>query len=380
MSNDLGLYDPLFYAQEAMILLQKNLGLAGRVHRGYDKEPQAKGSTIQIRRPSTFVATDVNPATGGTTQNLNPEEVSITLNQWKEVKFGLSERELSATQETIIEEHIAPATYAVADAIDQAIAALYKKVPWVAATIADVATILSARKVLVDNGVPLKGPNIHCMLGSTAEAALLGLQAFTQYQGAGEEAVQTMLSASLGRKFGVEFFTSQNTPSFTSGTHADTAGVCSGTAGAETLTITGLTTGQTVVAGDSFSIAGDAQRYVFTENKTVASPGTITSVGIFPALKTSPSAAVVTLNASGVTSVQNLMFHRNFAALAMAPLTEIGNKLGARIATVVDPSSGLTIRSRLFYDADKNTAKVSLDALFGVAILDPNLAVRAGAV
>ena len=34
--NTLGIYDPLFYAQEALIQLEKALGLAGRVHRGYD--------------------------------------------------------------------------------------------------------------------------------------------------------------------------------------------------------------------------------------------------------------------------------------------------------------------------------------------------------
>ena len=64
MSNTLGNYDPIFYAQEALIALNKALGMAGRVHRGYDPNPQQKGSVINITRPSVFEATEVNTGTG----------------------------------------------------------------------------------------------------------------------------------------------------------------------------------------------------------------------------------------------------------------------------------------------------------------------------
>jgi hypothetical protein len=379
MSNTLGVYDPIFYAQEALIQLRKALGMASRIHRGYDKVPQQKGSVISIPKPSTFTASAVNTSTGGTTQNITTDTVNITLDQWYEVKFALTEKELSATGERIITDHVAPAAYALADNIDQAISGMYKYVPWTAsAVISDVASFLAARKILFDNNVPMNDGNLHCMLGSTAEAALLALQAFSQIQGAGDMAKETLLRGTLGVKFGVETFANQNTPSHTSGAHADTAGVCSGTIGATTLTVTSLTTGQAVKAGDNFSIAGDTQKYVFTADGTATSPGTLAAIGIYPALKTSPSAAVVTLNATATTAVQNLMFHRNFAALAMAPLSEIGSSLGARIATVTDPITGLSLRSRLFYDGDKNTIKVALDVLYGVKILDGNLAVRAG--
>ena len=380
MSNTLGIYDPIFYAQEALIHLHKALGLAGRVHRGYDETPRMVGSTISIGKPSTFTASAVNTSTGGTTQNVTTESVNVTLDQWYEVKFALTEKELSFAKEKIVLDHIAPAAYAIADNIDQALAALYKKVPWMApAVISDVASFLAARKILFDNGAPMNDGNLHCMLGSTAEAALLALQAFSQVSGAGDQAMQTLLRGSLGVKFGVETFANQNTPSHTTGTKSDVAGVASGTAGATTLTITSLgTAGNTMAIGDSFVIAGDTQRYVATTLGTVVSPGTITAMGIYPALKTTCSAAVVTLCASATTSVQNLMFHKNFAALAMAPLTEIGNQLGAKIATVIDPVTGLTLRSRMFYEGNTNTIKVAIDALYGVQILDPNLAVRAG--
>ena len=60
----------------------------------------------------------------------------------------------------------------------------------------------------------------------------------------------------------------------------------------------------------------------------------------------------------------------------MAPLSDMGGMLGAKIATVQDPITGLTLRSRIFYDGDKSLVKVALDALWGVAVLNPNRCVR----
>jgi len=60
MANTLGNYSPLFYANEALALLRKNLGLAARVYRGYDRERRTfdRGEIITIRKPSTFQAYD----------------------------------------------------------------------------------------------------------------------------------------------------------------------------------------------------------------------------------------------------------------------------------------------------------------------------------
>ena len=36
MANTLGAYSPIFYAQGRLIHLRKNLGMAARVHRGFE--------------------------------------------------------------------------------------------------------------------------------------------------------------------------------------------------------------------------------------------------------------------------------------------------------------------------------------------------------
>jgi hypothetical protein len=380
MTNALGNYDPIFYAQEGLTMLQKALGMANRVHRGYDPAPQQKGSVINITRPSTFTATNVNTSTGGTTQDLSPENVSITLDTWKEVKFALTDKELSFTKEKIINDHIAPAAYALADAIDQSLVALYKNIPWKEAISGTpvVTDITGVRKALFTNKVPMN--DLHFMVDGSVEAGLLALSAFATSDGAGQVGVDTQLRGSLGTRYGFEFFANQNTPSHTSGTMADLEGALNADAakGATSIVVKSLTDTQTLKAGDILKITGDSQPYTVTEDVTVSGA---TTIGIFPALvKNSSANAVVTASlpsGSGGTKNQCIAFHRHAFALAMAPLSDLGGQLGAKVEVAKDATTNLALRSRLWYEGNTSTVKVSLDALWGVAVLNPNLAVRA---
>jgi len=103
-TNVLGIYDPYFYANEGLIALEATLGMAARVHRGYDKESKTKGSTIEIKRPGTFIAQDA-PSTD---QNIETSYVEMKLDQWKEVKFSLTDKELSFTvNQAYIQRYVA---------------------------------------------------------------------------------------------------------------------------------------------------------------------------------------------------------------------------------------------------------------------------------
>jgi len=376
-TNTLGVYNPTFYAQEALIHLEKALGMAGRVPRGIDQERRAfgKGETINIRKPSTFSAGNAPVAAS----DLATQTVTLTLSYWREVKFELTDKELAFTGERIIEDHIKPAAYALADDIDQKLAALYVNIPWFydlsgTPTVADVT---GPHQVLFDNAVPTSNPmDVSFMMNGAFGHSLLGLQAFSQVQGAGEDALVALRRATLGVKFGMECFMNQNTPSHTPGTIADTAGEVDGEhlAGVTEITIDALNDAETVVAGDTFVIAGNTQRYAMTTGDTVG--GNEVTVSFTPALvATAAASAVVTIR--GDSHVSNLAFHKNAFALAMAPLSDLGGELGAKVATITDPVTGLAIRSRMFYIGDSSKVVVALDVLYGVACLDPNLAVRA---
>ena len=379
-TNILGNYDPIFYANEALIALNNALGMAGRVHRGYDASAQQKGSVINITRPAVFEATDVNVATGGTTQDVDPENVSITLDTWKEVKFGLTDKELAFTKEQIINDHIVPATYAIANAIDVSLAKLYRYVPWTSSITATpaIGDVTSARKVLFNNGSPLE--DLHMMVDGNVEAGLLNISNFVTDSGSGSAGVEAQLRGHIGMRYGMEIFANQNVQSATSGTFADTAGALNAdtAVGDTSLKIKSLTNADAFKIGDVIVITGDAQKYTVQTAVTVAE--TVATVTVFPAIKqVNPADAVVTVvlpSGSGASKNQNLAFHRGAFALAMAPLSDLGGQLGARVATVSDPITNLSIRSRLWYDGEHSTVKVGLDALWGVKCLNPNLAVR----
>ena len=372
MPNTLSVYDPTFYANEALIQLEKALGMAGRVHRGYDKAPQQKGSVISIAKPSTFTAL----AAPTTAQDLTASEVQITLDQWYEVKFKLTDKEVTFTTEKIINDHIRPAAYAIADKIDSQLTALYKDIPWSNTNGSPVAVgdFTANRRILNTNNAPLDMR--HLMLSPTQEEEALNLSAFTQWQGAGQAGADAQMRGSLGMKYGYEVFMNQNVQTHTTGVSADATGAltAAGTQGDTAISFDSVTSGGTFKAGDSFIIAGGTQRYVFTADFT-ASGGAKTDAPIFPALvQDYDNLSVVTITL--LSGEQGLGFHRNAFALAMAPLSEMGDGRGAQISTVTDPITGLSLRARIFYVGDSSANFVSIDALWGVKTLDPNLACR----
>lgn len=379
MANTLAAYDPIWYAQEALMQLEKALGLAGRVYRGYDEKASEPGKTISIRKPSTFTA----QAAPGSDQDIEAGEVTVLLDQWQEVKFALTDQELSWTGERIVEEHIRPAAYALADKIDQDLAGLYKELPWFNDEVgsgADIKDIVDTRQVMFDNSVPLDDPGmIHLMVNGSKEAEFLTLNIFHDAATAGGQAAGPLMRGTLGTRFGMEIFANQNTPSHTKGT-ASTASLLVNEAGnllkgATSVNLDAGSVTGTLVAGDTFVIAGNAQRYAITGGPYTASANAFANVAFTPAaVQQYADDSAVTVSLANHDS--NFAFHRNCIALATAPLSEMGNNVGARMASLADPKTRLSLRSRIWYDGDTSKVKVGLDILYGFKVLDPNLGCR----
>jgi hypothetical protein len=365
-TNTLGNYDETFFAQEALIQLEKVLGMAGRVHRGYSPQSKARGDTISIRRPATFTSTSM-------------------LDKWEGVTFGLTDKDLSLSAPQIITDHIRPAAVAIADKVDQTLAALYKKIPWVLAQTATpvLADILAVRKMMFDNRVPLNDKTmLHGMIDGATELAYLTAMAAAGQQSNTQD--PSLREGSIGRIGGFDIFANQNTPTHTSGVSADATGAVdfgSGTtavyaAGVSAIHIDGLTDNGTLLEGDSFVATNHSQRYVLTAASTESGTGDH-DIAFYPPLKAAlDEDEVITFTLTGSAKSQNLYWHRNAFALATAPLTTMGNELGAKVAVVADPITNLSLRSRMWYDGDNAKVMVGLDILYGVKNLDPNLAVR----
>jgi len=390
MSNTLGYYNPYFYANEALIHLRNALGMASRVHMGFDAERRAfnKGEYVNIRKPSTFTATDVVSSSGGTTADLATESVQVQLSNWKEVKFSLTDKELSFTSERIISDHIAPAAYALANDIDSALCDLYKKVPatvYIASGSVAATSVTQVWEKMFDMGIPMNDVNnLHFMVNGNATRELLDETAFTSWSVAGDNAGPNLINGTLGRRYGFNFFSNQNVKTHTGGVYTDGAGaIDSGSStgyakGTTTVHIDALTSDDVFAIGDSFYITGYKHPYALTSAVTITSSAEA-DFAIYPDLHEAIAEnAVVTFGSGGTTKsgYANLAFHKNAFALVTAPLSDMGNELGAKIAVVQDPVTGLSLRSRIWYEGDYSRVKVGLDVLYGVQVLDGHLACR----
>lgn len=388
MTNTLGGYDLTIFVQEALRFLRLRLGMAGRVHRGYDPTPQQKGSTIRIPARGRFVVQDAPSSV----QDIDAGMTSVPLDSWKEVKFALPDDEGQYAMDTIIEDHIEPAAYALASHINSRLFQEYRNVPWAVDMGADeVAAIVAARKRLADNGAPLTDGQLYLGVDHTVEAALLQSDIFRTAQVVGGTANQgALFDGTLGRRFGLEIFADGVVPAHTSGTvvssGADVQGALTAPAakGATQIALGGLSGTQTIRQGDSLVIAGSTQRYVATADVTLAAGAA--TVPVYPALaRDYDDGAVVTFEngtAAGVHAEAfsaNIAFHRDAFCLASAPLqaqrgSQQAGRQGIAVETIVDEETRLALRGRMWYDPDNSRVVTALDILYGVKTLDPNLA------
>lgn len=376
-------YDPIFYAQEALMVVEQSMGLAARVYRGYDEEKKSavQGQTISIRKPSSFVT---NPGGSGVYQDLDTDGLEVKVDQWEEVKFKLTDKELSLTPATIISDHIRPAAVAIAKKVNQSIAALAKFIPWqvdVPDTVDEDAILLPRGIIRANTGDLLNTEMLHFGIGDALENKFLKMDVFKNASVAGQGNNDTLFNGSLGMLYKVEHFVDQTMPTHTGGTAlsgADQTGALAADApkDAVTISLSGFAGTETLVAGDSFVIAGNAQRYVVTSD--IAFTAGAATIGVYPKLAQAyPSGSEVKFDAATTAAKKydtNLMFHRNAFALAFAPLSEMGNGAGANMAVITDPKTNISIRSRVAYDDKIAAVAVTLDCLWGVKVLDDKFA------
>lgn len=382
MANTLGNWNPVMYAQEALIWLHGNLGMASRVHMGFDAERRTfnKGDTINIKRPALFTA----QAAPGSMQDLTTENVSIVVDQHFEVRYPLSDKELAYTGAQIIADHVGPAANALGEHIDQALASLYKKVPWyvdAAGSTPVLDDINAIQALMAENKVPENDPSkLHLMIGSTERRHLIGLTALGQHSGGGQAGVLTRQTGKLDQISGYTPFMNQNRPTHTTtAMNTATCAVQGATAvGATSIILDAGTLTGSMAIGDSFVIAGNTQRYAVTAAATAAS-NAITLTFEPPLVAAAADNAVATTHQAATKNKVSMAFHRDSFALAFARLPdygEFGSNLGAAVSSVQDPVSGIAVRAKIYGDHANSRVGVCFDALYGVKLLNNKLACR----
>ena len=201
------LLTPSIIAKEALIVLRNNAVMANLVYRDYSDEFAAVGDTITIRKPATFKANEYNGSIE--VQDATESGVKVVMNKLLDVSFAVTSKEMTLDISDFSQQLIVPAMQAFADKIDSAILGLEANVTNRVNASNSKSDVIAARKYLTTAAAPLADRRY--VYNSDVEADLLSTDLFVNAGAVGDDGT-ALKEASLGRKFGMDFYVDQNIP------------------------------------------------------------------------------------------------------------------------------------------------------------------------
>ncbi len=376
MANSLTNVIPQLLAQGLMALREQSI-MPRLVNRSYDSLAAQAGSTIDVPIPSAITANAVTPGTTSqAVTDLSPTKSTITLNQWYEAAFTLTDEELKNVEvNNLMPMQASEAIKALANNVDQYIMNLASSATngisqngGTAGTTpfaSNLSAYLDARKELNNSAAPLD--DRYCVINPDAEANAIALEAFQNTAWRGD--TDGIVRGNIGEKLGATWVVDQNVQ-----THINSNGTPTGflvnngsgySAGDTTMTID--TGSNNPVVGDIFTVAGDTVSHIVT----AATGGT--SVTFTPGLGAAvANNAALTFTASASAFTRNILFHRDAFAFASRPLEDGMMVGGDNVMSNVDPVSGLSLRVEVTREFKQT--RVSYDILYGGALVRPELA------
>lgn len=204
---------PEIIAREALMVLRNNAVMANLVHRDYSDEFVAGvGDTITIRKPASFEAKEYSGSI--IVQDAAESGVPVKMDKHLDVSFAVTSKQLTMDIEDFSQQLLVPAMQAFADKVDQYLLGLKADITnSVPATDVVQNDVIDARAFLTKAAAPLTERRF--VYGTDTETKLLKTDLFVSAEKVGDEGT-ALREASLGRKFGMDFYVDQN---------ADTAGV-----------------------------------------------------------------------------------------------------------------------------------------------------------
>lgn len=194
-------------ARAALPLLHDNLVFPALTYKDYSNEFQAKGDTIQVRKPAKFTANEFTDTI--TTQDTTEGSVLVKLDKIADVSTVLTAKEMALNIEDFTAQILQPAMMAIAEKINRDGLALYVDVTnntgTAGTTPSTLADIAAGAKVLNQNKAPMEGRA--AVWDAEALAAFQVLDAVVHAEKSGTTAA--LREGSIGRLLGVDNYMSQ---------------------------------------------------------------------------------------------------------------------------------------------------------------------------
>jgi hypothetical protein len=363
---------------QGLMALRQNAVFARLVNRGYETLAAQRGAVVNIPIPSAITAREITAAvTHATNVDSSPTVAVVTLDQWYEAPFQLSDKDQLDVMNGWVPMQASEAVKALVNQIDGHIFGKHTGIYYYGGTAGttpfatNVNLAGGARKQLNDGLAPMD--NRRVVFDPAAENNFLILSNILDADKRGDQG--GIIRGSIGHKLGMDFYMNQNVTSYTPGTGWVTGwalSTVSGLAGETTLNILNATASGTIKVGDLFTAAGSTQTYRVAAAAT-ASATVAVVITIDPALVTSVATSGA-LTVIATAHIPNLVFHRDAFAFASRPLADSAPMPGVQMQTAVDPVSGIAMRLELSRQYKQTT--FSYDALWGSGLVRGALAAK----
>lgn len=396
-------------ANEGLMHLENALVFGGLISNDYSDKFQNVGDTISIRRPAQYSVQKNNLDITSTAQDIIQGTVPVTLTKTGTVPIKITALERTLSFDRLSEDVIKPAMIALADEIEQTIAAQYYKFYHFQGTAGTLPVtfldLANSGAVMTDGAVPKAGRvAIH---GTSASAALADSLKGVYVPSKAKTALE---EASFGRYGGFDNYESAHAPTHTVGVATGTPLVNGGAQNvtyesvrntfSQTLNTDGWTNSTTGIlkAGDVFTIAGvfavnpvskqstnrlqtftvlaDANSGATTGPAALTiSPPIITS-GAYQTVTAAPAdnaAITVKTGTSGARNKQSLLMHPSAMTLVTRPL-DIPSGQGLRTSTKSGNKVSVSVSE--FVDGTTLTQTIRFDMLYEALVIDPRMGLR----
>ena len=211
--NDLDAYVPEVWAVETLRQLENNMVIGSLVHRDYSPDLASMGDIVNVTRPGTYKAKRKATNDDVTVQDSDAESIPVKLDQHVHVSFLIRDGEESLAFKSIIDEHLKPASLAMAEQVDRVLLnQVYRFLANAKGELFGLTSsnavnqILQVREVMNVNKAPVSGRNL--IWTPRCESLVLENSTFHEADKVGDGGL-ALREASMGRKLGFSHYMAQ---------------------------------------------------------------------------------------------------------------------------------------------------------------------------
>ena len=219
-------FKPEIWAQEGLMILEKNLVATNLVHRDFSNTLASFGDTVNARKIGTFTAKRKTDSDEVTVQSATATTIPVILNQHLHTTFVIKDGEQTLAFRDLVSEYLEPAVKSIAQLMDEVV--LCQVYQYLAnhsgklGTTPSWSSLVDLKETFNTNKVPQAGRNL--IITPNTEGDLLNADdmAFVNAHTRGDDGT-SMREGHLGRLAGFDTFMCQNTPSIATGNTTDAA-------------------------------------------------------------------------------------------------------------------------------------------------------------